>query len=551
MVYFDNCDVIVNNSGIVAESATIDVANSLRPIYSVGKIGMTRKVPNGPVISNFRINYVPEIDNEPIYALASIVKAQSNVDHSGIRIELGGITGFNCYLTSYAVRAVPNEIVKASATFTTFTPLSGFIKQKKAGVNYNINNSIMHGWTTYAISSSGYFNNPTYEFNYELDSEWEPIYRLGSRVPREVKWMGSTERFTLVRDRFYGPTYSGEVVDDNLIEYDAGDSTVDFMNVALVCESNTKAVRFAAIGDYGKDSVREAAIASMVKSLHPNFIITLGDNNYEHGLITTIDANIGKHYAEFIGNYTGIYGPGASINRFYPCIGNHDATGETVTPTYADNYAPYLSYFTLPGNERYYDFIRGPVHFFCVNSDKNEPDGYVHGSTQAEWLKFRLSVSLAKWKVVYFHHPPFCSEVNYNSTWMNTLPLKTWGADVVMCGHAHIYERIERSGLLYLINGIGGNTVRQFGAPVDGSLFRYSGNHGAMLIDAEEDKMCFRLLTADKAVIDEYTLYKTGHFDVFCRNLNFNISGAIIESARVDANVDDLVRVTNIMTKHY
>ena len=24
---------------------------------------------------------------------------------------------------------------------------------------------------------------------------------------------------------------------------------------------------------------------------------------------------------------------------------------------------PYLDYFTLPGNERYYDFTWGPVHF--------------------------------------------------------------------------------------------------------------------------------------------------------------------------------------------
>ncbi|MBK6537264.1 MAG: hypothetical protein IPG09_05645 [Ignavibacteria bacterium] len=25
--------------------------------------------------------------------------------------------------------------------------------------------------------------------------------------------------------------------------------------------------------------------------------------------------------------------------------------------------APYLNYFTLPGNERYYDFTKGNIHF--------------------------------------------------------------------------------------------------------------------------------------------------------------------------------------------
>ena len=31
---------------------------------------------------------------------------------------------------------------------------------------------------------------------------------------------------------------------------------------------------------------------------------------------------------------------------------------------------------TLPGNERYYDFVQGPVHFFVIDSDQNEPDGF-------------------------------------------------------------------------------------------------------------------------------------------------------------------------------
>src|SRR6185436_7178400 len=104
----------------------------------------------------------------------------------------------------------------------------------------------------------------------------------------------------------------------------------------------------------------------------PEFIITNGDNNYTLGAASTIDPNIGQYYHDFIGNYVGSYGAGSPTNRFWPSLGNHDwysPTGNPPMPT------PYLNYFTLPNNERYYTFERGPVAFFSVDSDSNEPDG--------------------------------------------------------------------------------------------------------------------------------------------------------------------------------
>ncbi|MFC7668158.1 hypothetical protein ACFQT0_12760 [Hymenobacter humi] len=77
------------------------------------------------------------------------------------------------------------------------------------------------------------------------------------------------------------------------------------------------AQRFAAIGDYGYASPAERDVAQLVKSWKPEFIITLGDNNYDAGEARTIDANIGQYYHEFIGSYRGSYGPGAAENRFF------------------------------------------------------------------------------------------------------------------------------------------------------------------------------------------------------------------------------------------
>jgi hypothetical protein len=129
------------------------------------------------------------------------------------------------------------------------------------------------------------------------------------------------------------------------------------------------------IGDYGLAGSPEAAVADMIKSWQVEFIITTGDNNYPNGAAETIDANIGQHYHDFIYPYFGEYGEGAEQNRFFPSLGNHD--------WYTAAAQPYLDYFSLPGNERYYDFIWGPVHFFALNSDFNEPDGIHANSAQA------------------------------------------------------------------------------------------------------------------------------------------------------------------------
>src|SRR4051812_43971265 len=75
-------------------------------------------------------------------------------------------------------------------------------------------------------------------------------------------------------------------------------------------------LRFAVIGDFGSVSKSEQAVADMVKGWQPDFIVTVGDNNYPLGLAETIDDNIGQYYHDYIGNYTGKYGESSKENRF-------------------------------------------------------------------------------------------------------------------------------------------------------------------------------------------------------------------------------------------
>lgn len=268
-------------------------------------------------------------------------------------------------------------------------------------------------------------------------------------------------------------------------------------------------VSFAFIGDYGDNSAGELQVANLVKSWNPDFIATLGDNNYPSGAASTIDTNIGQYYHEYIGNYTGSFGAGSPVNRFFPSLGNHDWQTRSGSPALP---APYLNYFTLPGNERYYSYIQGPVEFFVLDSgdttgtgsDGFEPNGYTSTSTQAQWLQAGLAASTTPWQVVYMHHPPYSSG-SHGSTSVMQWPFKSWGADVVLSGHEHDYERLDIGGLPYIVNGLGGAETRTFGDTVSGSQVRFTGSVGAIRGFATDSTLQFEMVTVSGAVVD--TLY--------------------------------------------
>lgn len=259
----------------------------------------------------------------------------------------------------------------------------------------------------------------------------------------------------------------------------------------------TYTTRFAAIGDYGQDGTVQADVAKLVKKWSPEFILSLGDNNYHSGQASTIDRNIGKYYSQFIGNYKGSYGSGASSNAFFPTLGNHDWM--------TDSAAPYLKYFTLPGNERYYDFVKGPIHFFVVNSNPQEPDGISSTSKQAMWLKSKLAASTSPWNVVSVHHPPYTSSVRGSNTPLQW-PFAAWGADAVLSGHEHLYERVMKTGVPFFINGAGGRNEHDlFSTPISGSTVRNNTDFGAMLIQASDDVITCQFISRTGDVLDLWT----------------------------------------------
>lgn len=253
-------------------------------------------------------------------------------------------------------------------------------------------------------------------------------------------------------------------------------------------------LRVAAIGDYGDAGFNAEVVAEMVRSWRPDAVLTLGDNNYELGGADTIDQNIGQFYHEFIGNYRGSYGAGSPLNRFFPTLGNHDWPLEPIGSA-----QPYFDYFTLPGagfqnssgNERYYDFVLGNVHFFALDSVAYEPHGTTFDSQQAEWLTTALRNSRQQFNLVFFHDAPYTSQVDSGNTVEMRWPFRAMGADAVLAASAHVYERLTIDGLPYFVNGLGGRPPYEFGAPHPNTEFRYNDDNGAMLITATDSGVLF------------------------------------------------------------
>jgi hypothetical protein len=276
--------------------------------------------------------------------------------------------------------------------------------------------------------------------------------------------------------------------------------------------------RFAVIGDYGDDDPETERVANLVKSWEPDFILTTGDNDYSDGFFKGtfegLELAVGQYFHEYIGNYQGREGIGADENRFFPTPGDHDWGDTCEDPSGLDDY---LAYFTLPdgnsGNERYYDFVRGNVHFFSIHSIRDcEIDGATEDSAQADWVRETVLASDAAFKVAYLHNPPYSSGARHigdgdHMRW----PWAEWGFDLVMAGDDHIYERIERDGVVYLVNGVGGVELHEFaGEAIGGSVVRYADAFGAVLVDVFENQMVVSFATVEGTVEDEFTLTLDG-----------------------------------------
>jgi tartrate-resistant acid phosphatase type 5 len=279
---------------------------------------------------------------------------------------------------------------------------------------------------------------------------------------------------------------------------------------ASTAAGQEKAIRFAAIGDFGMNSWQTDAVERLVVSWEPDFIITTGDNDYGHSVP---DGVIGRHYANYIRPYTGRFQEKVNStithNRFFPSIGNHEWECSPGRP----HALPYVKFFhdVLPrgpgGHGLFYDFVRGPVHFIVIDSNEVQPGGSpTETSEQARWVKSVLELSTSPHRVVYFHHPLYTSKGAYETRWMRW-PFAEWGASVLLHGHVHWYERLRFGGLDMIVNGVGGANMMYDESDPSYRPSPYTQKiimhvWGAQLITANSTTLTLSFITIDGKELD-------------------------------------------------
>lgn len=258
----------------------------------------------------------------------------------------------------------------------------------------------------------------------------------------------------------------------------------------------------AVIGDYGVDTSAEANVASLVASWNPNAVVTVGDNYYTSGGTGTgkYDLVVGKYYCAFLkgaASGSNCAGGTADVNRFFPATGNHDYSDGLI--------ANYTAYFALPGSELVYSQVVGDVEFFFIDSQACITSGTEMNAEKA-WLQTALAASTVAWQVVVFHHPPYSSSSTHGSTTSMRWTFKDWGADLVLAGHDHTYERLSTGGLTYVVNGLGGAGRYAFGTPLAESQFRYNANWGAMKLVSSATSLVATFVSLGGTVQDTFTI---------------------------------------------
>jgi hypothetical protein len=229
---------------------------------------------------------------------------------------------------------------------------------------------------------------------------------------------------------------------------------------------------FVGAGDIASCSrSTDEATAKLLDGI-PGTVFTIGDNAYPNGSAS---------------DFTSCYGPtwGRHKARTRPSIGD----GEYDTP----GALPYFDYFGVaagaPG-KGYYSYDLGAWHVIHLNSECSKVGGCRPSSPQGQWLQEDLAAHPRACILAIHHEPLFSSKGGDSDLRDLWTPLHAAGADVVLSGHRHNYERFapqtpsgvaDSGGIRQFVVGTGGTSLSSFKLTVAAnSQVRNDRTHGVL-----------------------------------------------------------------------
>ena len=238
----------------------------------------------------------------------------------------------------------------------------------------------------------------------------------------------------------------------------------------------------------------------------PVLIFTAGDNAYPLGR----RADYSRCYDPSWG------GPLKDITR--PSPGNHDFE-QRDDPGYFE----YFGKAAGDPDQGYYEYEVAGWEIVSLNSDVLQPGV---GSTRAfrepiaaaqlAWLGRLLKESSEVCSIAYWHHPRWSSGPHGNNAAVDTLwrLLYSTGAEIVINGHDHLYERFkplrpdstvdEVHGLVEFVVGTGGGSLARFpgGRNPSISAKQVEGSYGVLVLELEARMARYRFIATSGETLD-------------------------------------------------
>jgi len=288
------------------------------------------------------------------------------------------------------------------------------------------------------------------------------------------------------------------------------------MGTFTTAPTGTFPFTFAVYGDSRSDpwgrgvpnSAHEEVINAM-KDYEFDFVVNTGDFVHDGFDIRLWETNIP------------ITSP-VSMNRaLYIAIGNHEDRDEGS----ADGRVMFEQIFAFPGDtsgrETYYSFDYSNCHFIFVTSEEN----FKPGSVQYDWIVNDLSQARADKNTdfifAFLHRPPFSCVLHGGPQNDDTeqevqdylVPVfEQYGVDVAFFGHEHSYERSEKEGVVYIIQGNGGAWPAMLGS-LDHNPYgivcepNFDRKHfGFGLVQVNGDYLKFESVITSGEVIDTFEI---------------------------------------------
>ena len=216
-------------------------------------------------------------------------------------------------------------------------------------------------------------------------------------------------------------------------------------------------------------------------------VLPIGDEQYNCGQLSAFNQV-----------YDASWGQYKSVSN--PAVGDNEYAGNGCSTPGASGYFTYFGDRASPREpgctincQGYYSYDVGSWHVVALNSECTQPGvgGCSASSPQTQWLKADLAAHPNTCTLAYFHRPYFSDKGGTIAKVKQLFTaLYNGGADVLLVGHQHIYERFRpqspsgaaaTNGVRQFIVGTGGRSqTTPASPPPAGSEKQNSGTFGVL-----------------------------------------------------------------------